>query len=98
MIAATSKPCVIKQRSEVVGSYGQPSSSFTTVKTVDMSITLVNQVSAPENIKFYEASHLGLTFDKSLAVGMRVEQNNKVYEIKLVNNFTRYTQLFLKEL
>jgi hypothetical protein len=97
MIMSNMLPCTIEQRNSGVDSYGQPLTTFTTVKTVDVSITLTNQFNTPTDIRYKDATHLGLTFDKTLTDNMRVVSGGTSYIILLVNNQTRMTQLVLKE-
>ena len=97
MIRGNMNPFNVEIRGSEVDSYGQPSTSFTFWKTVDISVNVKTQSVNSADIRYVDSTHLGLTFDKTLKEGMRITTDDKKYLINLVNNDGRMAQLILQE-
>lgn len=87
----------VNQRSAGVDKYNAPATSFSFVKTIEMNIQLLTQRIADDTIAYKDATHIGLTFDKSLTDKMQIETPLGKYDIKLINNYGRMAQVVLKK-
>lgn len=98
MIQANLKPYKVYRRNEGVDAYGQPSDSFTLLKTVEVSVFLQTQTVNNTDVRYKDATHIGLTNDKTLSIGDKIiGMEGTEYRILLVNNAGRMAQLTLKE-
>ena len=77
-------------------SYGYKSEEYTVIKTIEAAVMLYSQ-SNTEDIRYKDATHICLTYDKTLTDKMRLETENAVYDVMLVNNEGRLSQIYLKE-
>jgi len=77
--------------------YGQPLSIFDFTKTVEVSISLITKVINELDPRYLKATHLGLTYDKTLKEGMKLTNTLEGnYMIKIANNDGRLSQLTLE--
>lgn len=88
---------IVNQRGTGVDKYRAPVTSFSFVKTIEMNIQLLTQRIADDSIAYQDATHIGLTFDKSLTDDMQIETPHGSYNIKLINNNGRMAQVILKK-
>lgn len=86
----------VLERSDTRDDYGYKSENFAVSRKIEAAVTLYSQNNT-EDIRYKDATHLCLTEDKSLTDEMRIEDGGRVYDILLVNNESRLSQLFLKE-
>lgn len=77
--------------------YGQPASSFIYSKTVDVAINNKEYKVNEKDIRYVEATHIGLTQDKTLSTDMKLVDGDTAYMIRYTNNFGRLAQLSLQE-
>lgn len=97
MIQANLKPYKAYRRDEGVDAYGQPSTAFTFLKTIEASVFLQTQTVISADIRYKDATHIGLTNDKTLSIGDKIiSMEGTEYRILLVNNAGRMAQLTLK--
>lgn len=87
----------VNKRDAGLDDYGQASASFTTLKTIEVSISLITQTLLQEDVRYIDSTHIGLTFDKTLYDGLELTNGSKRYLIKFVNNDGKMSQLTLKE-
>lgn len=87
----------VKERVAGRDAYGQPSNSFSFLKTIEVSISVVTQTLIETDPRYIDSTHIGLTYDKTLHDGLLLTNDDKEYLIKLVNNDGRMAQLTLKE-
>lgn len=98
MINRQNKTYEVFVRQDGLDDYGQRKSiQATSNKSVEIAITMYQQKENYTNPMYKEVTHFGLTNDKTLVEGMIVKNSNKSYNIILVNNETKKTQLFLTE-
>lgn len=76
--------------------YGQPKTTFTFYKTVEVSISLLTKIINELDPRYIKSTHIGLTFDKTLKEGMRLSDITDKYMIKIVNNDGRMAQITLE--
>lgn len=89
--------CNVKARESGLDAYKMPIVTFSFVKTAEFSIQLITQRYNESDIRFKDATHIALTFDKSLKEDMQIEVDGNTYTIKLVNNAGRMAQLTLRK-
>lgn len=75
--------------------YGMPLTTFTFVKTAEINIQLITANYNSQDIRFKDATHIGLTFDKEISEDYRIATETENYLVKLVNNQGRLSQLTL---
>lgn len=70
------------------------------VDTIDVAINFKEMSHKSEDIRYKESTHNGLTDYKvfDLKASYKLVADNVEYEIKVINQITRKTQLYLKEL
>ena len=77
--------------------YGQPITSFTFVKTVEVSISLLTKVINELDPRYIKSTHIGVSYDKTLIEGMKlISENDGNYMIKIANNDGRLSQFTLE--
>lgn len=76
--------------------YGQPLTGFIFVKTVEVSVSLIDKVINSLDPRYINSTHIGLSYDKTLNDGMRITSIESTYMVKLVNNDGRMSQLTLE--
>lgn len=102
MILSNMKSYNAETRSSGLDEYGQPRKTFDFYMTVEVSVSLLNKVINDQDPRYMKATHLGLTYDKTLKEGMRLvytdmdTNEDTIYMIKLVNNDGRMSQLTLE--
>ena len=77
--------------------YGQPSLSTEPVGVIKISINLTSQ-SLVDNIKYSNASYIGLTHDANVNDTYVIEYNDTKLKVLYVNSLGRYKQVFLGEI
>ena len=86
--------CMVKDSG--VDNYGQPLKTYTLLKTVDVSISLITRIINELDIRYLKATHLGLTYDKDISEDVRLAGEDKTYLVKIVNGDGRMAQLTLE--
>jgi len=86
--------CMVKDSG--VDNYGQPLKTYTLLKTVDVSISLITKIINELDIRYLKATHLGLTYDKDISEDVRLAGEDKTYLVKIVNADGRMAQLTLE--
>jgi len=76
--------------------YGQPLKTYSFLKTVDVSVTLITKIINELDIRYLKATHLGLTYDKDISEDVRLVGENKTYLVKIANTDGRMSQLTLE--
>lgn len=76
--------------------YGQPLETYQNIGSADISISLLTKVINELDPRYIKATHLGLTYDKSLVEGMKLSGIDDSYIIKIANNDARMSQLTLE--
>jgi len=76
--------------------YGEPLTSFTFYKDVEISISLITKIINELDPRYIKATHIGLTYDKSLKEDMRISNINEAFTVKIVNGDGRMSQLTLE--
>ena len=77
--------------------YGQPGLSEEPVGQVKMAIN-TSSISVTDNIKYKDATYIGLTLDKAVADSWVIDLGAEKLKVLYVNPMGRYTQVFLKEI
>ena len=75
--------------------YGQPL-AYQPIGSADISISLLTKVINELDPRYIKATHIGLTSDKTLLEGMRLSNDEFVYDIKIANPDGRLAQLTLE--
>jgi len=86
--------CMVKDSG--VDNYGQPLKTYTLLKTVDVSISLITKIINELDIRYLKATHLGLTYDKDIDEDVRLVGEYKTYLVKIANTDGRMSQLTLE--
>ena len=86
--------CMVKDSG--VDNYGQPLKTYTMLKTVDVSISLITKIINELDIRYLKATHLGLTYDKDISEDVRLVGEDKTYLVKIANKDGRMAQLTLE--
>jgi hypothetical protein len=86
-----------KTRSETLDTYGQAEETLTDYKDIEIDITVIDKAVDYYSPKFKDGTHIGLTSDKGLLVGMYLVSDDLMYRIQSVDNLGRLTQVILKE-
>jgi len=86
--------CMVKDSG--VDNYGQPLKTYTLLKTVDVSVTLITKIINELDIRYLKATHLGLTYDKDISEDVRLVGEDKTYLVKIANKDCRMSQLTLE--
>ena len=76
--------------------YGQPLETYQTIGSADVSVSLLTKVINELDPRYIKATHIGLTYDKSLVEGMKLSDLDAIYIIKIANNDARMSQLTLE--
>ena len=76
--------------------YGYKTNGFESLKCVDAAIMLYQQNNTSD-VRYSDVTHICLCRDKDLTDDMRIKDGDILYDIVLVNNGSRLSQLFLKE-
>lgn len=97
MINSIVKSYTISKRDTGVDSIGQPLKTYKSIGTADISVLLYTQRLNESDIRYKSATHIGLTFDKSILEDYRISYYDDIYLVQLVNNFGRMSQLTLKK-
>lgn len=78
--------------------YGERTVSYAArVGTIVISINLL-QKNSTDNIKFSEATYIGLTLNREVDDNYIIDYNNKKLKVLYVYPEGRYTQVYMKEL
>lgn len=77
-----------------IDEYGQPLNEVTNSKTIDMVFGVYSQTNVNDP-RYVNITHYGLTKDREITDSDFIEINGIEYKVKIVNNTTRWTQLFL---
>lgn len=97
MIQERMKPYSAETKDTGKDNYGQPKSTYTFVKTVEVSVTLLSKVINNLDPRYIKATHLGLTYESGIREGMRLtSKDHKHYMVKILNDDARMTQLTLE--
>lgn len=78
-------------------SYGQPKLSETVQGSVKISINLISQ-SAQNNIKFNDASYIGLTLSDAVKDSFVFQYGAERLKVLYVNPAGRYKQVYMKNI
>ena len=76
--------------------YGQPLETYQNIGSADISISLLTKVINELDPRYIKATHLGLTYNKTLKEGMRLVDADIKYMINVANNDGRLSQLTLE--
>lgn len=76
--------------------YGQPHIEEASRREVDMNIWIAywNNV---EDVRYVDATHIGLTFDRNITDGNTIISSTGTYEVLFTIPSRRLTQVFLKK-
>ena len=96
MIADRMKSYDAETRDTGTDDYGQPLTTYTFYKAVEVSVTLITKVINELDPRYLKSTHIGLTYDKTLIEGMRLTNADIKYMIKIINNDGRMAQLTLE--
>lgn len=77
--------------------YGQPALNKTVQGTIKIAINTTSQ-SVQENIKYLNATYIGLTLDSSVNDTFVIQYGELKLKVLYVNNKGRYKQVFLTEI
>lgn len=86
----------VLQASSERDAYGYKSDEYIPIRTSEAAIMLYAQNNTTD-VRYKDVTHTALTSDKNLTDSMRISDKNNTYDIVLVNNTGKLTQLFLKE-
>lgn len=86
----------VMSNSDKRDNYGYKSEEYSDIKTIEAAVMIYSQ-SNTDDIRYKDATHICLTYDKTLTDKMRLKTENAVYDIMLVNNEGRLSQIYLKE-
>jgi len=85
-------------RQEGKNEYGEPLTGYIFYKPTEVSITLINKIINVLDVRYATATHLGLTYDRTLVEGMRLVDEEFTYDIKIINPDGRLVQLTLEKI
>lgn len=101
MIARQMQPYKLYQLVQRYDKYGRPTSSdWELIEPIDVAINFKNTSEKNEDVRYKESTHFGLTRYKSFdeRCTYKLVDDSHEYEVKVINQVARMTQLHLKEL
>lgn len=96
MINRQMRSVSILRKSQKRDEYGYKSGICEELRRTDAAIMLYQQKNTSD-VRYSDVTHICLCRDKDLTDEMRIKDDEKLYDIILVNNGSRLSQLFLKE-
>lgn len=86
-----------KSPATTLDAYGQTDETLTEVRDIEVDITALDKAVDYYSPKFKDGTHLGLTSDKGLSIGIYLISDSSMYRIQSIDNLGRLAQLILKE-
>lgn len=81
---------------ESVDIYGQRTRTAGILRYVKMAINLISQSTA-DNMRYKDATYVGLTYDKSINDKYEIEYNGRTLKVLYTNPYGRMVQVFMAE-
>lgn len=98
MITSNMKKYIVYENIETLDQLGQVSFSYNQIAEVECSVFLQEQHNKNDDIRYREATHIGITRDRLIRQGYKLESSSGSYEVILVPQIKgRFTTLVLKE-
>jgi head-tail adaptor len=98
-MATRTKAFILQNETTVTTASGAKKITWTDLKTIQVSISQINETRLYQSVKYQESTHSGITYSKGIKAGKNrlKDSNGEIYEILSAAGDYRMTNLLLKK-